>query len=84
MTGGALAGIDAAALHMARTYGPDTEGTPDPATLKRWAGRIRLWAYRYPDEITDHGREGRRRRYDLAELQRVAERVLVDTSAGGL
>lgn len=64
--------IDVAALHMARTYGPDD--TPD--TRKRWADRIRKWATRYPDQITDHGREGRRRRYDLAELQQVATRVL--------
>ena len=68
----ALAGIDAAALHMARVYGPDT----DDETRRRWAGRIRLWAYRYPGQITDHGREGRRRLYDLAELQAVAARVL--------
>lgn len=67
----ALAGIDVAALHMARAYGPDTSD----ATRRRWAARIRKWAARYPDQITDHGREGRRRRYDLAELQAVAARV---------
>lgn len=81
-TPAALAEIDAAALHMARTYGPDTE--PDADTLKRWAGRIRKWATRYPRDITDHGREGRRRRYDLDELQRVAERVLPEATAAGL
>jgi hypothetical protein len=68
----AVAEIDVAALHMARTYGTDVSGD----ALKRWSGRIRLWAHRYPSEITDHGRSGRRRRYDLGELQRVAERVL--------
>lgn len=68
----ALAEIDAAALHMARTYGPDTSD----ATRRRWAARIRKWATRYPDQITDHGLAGRRRRYDLAELQKVATRVL--------
>lgn len=60
---------------MARVYGPDTSD----ATRRRWAGRIRQWATRYADEITDHGREGRRRRYDLAELQRLASRMLSDT-----
>ncbi|MEU7590607.1 hypothetical protein AB0A95_30495 [Micromonospora sp. NPDC049230] len=76
----ALAEIDAAALHMARTYG----GKTDPVTLKRWAGRIRLWAHRYPQEITDHGRVGRRGQYDLEELQRVADRVLGEPDAAGL
>jgi len=74
-TGGdrpALAGIDVAALHMARTYGPDTSD----ATVRRWRGRIRVWAIRYAGEVGDHGREGRRRVYDLAELQQVATRVL--------
>jgi hypothetical protein len=68
----ALAGIDVAALHMARLYGPDTSDT----SRRRWAGRIRLWAVRYPDQIGDHGREGRRRVYDLGELQAVAARLL--------
>jgi hypothetical protein len=72
-TGGrpVLAGIDVAALHMARAYGPDTSD----ATRRRWAARIRQWATRYADEITDYGREGRRRRYDLVELQAVATRL---------
>lgn len=72
MTRVALAEIDVAALHLARTYGQKT----DPVALRQWAGRIRLWAHRYPAEITDHGRVGRRRQYDLQELQRVADRVL--------
>jgi hypothetical protein len=67
------AAIDVAALHLARTYG---KGDTSPAARKRWAGVIRLWAHRYGDEIGDYGREGRRRVYDLAELQRVAARVL--------
>lgn len=65
--------IDVAALHLARTYG---QGDTSPAALKRWAGRIRVWAIRYATEIGDYGRGGRRRIYDLAELQRVADRVL--------
>ncbi len=63
--------IDAAALHMARAYGDGSD-----AARRRWARRIRQWATRYASEITDHGRVGRRRVYDLAELQRVASRVL--------
>lgn len=76
----AVAEIDAAALHMVRTYGQEDT----PAERKRWAGRIRLWAHRYPQEITDHGRTGRRRRYDLEELQRVADRVLGTPDAARL
>jgi hypothetical protein len=69
-----LAGIDVAALHMARVYGPDTS----EATRRRWAARIRTWAVRYAGQITDYGREGRRRVYDLAELQQVATHVRAD------
>jgi hypothetical protein len=63
--------IDVAALHMARAYDDGSD-----AARRRWAVRIRVWATRYPGKITDHGRAGRRRIYDLAELQAVAARVL--------
>lgn len=63
-----LAEIDAAALHLARI----TDGTANSASCRRWAARIRRWAARYPDRITDHGRRGRRRLYDLAELEELA------------
>lgn len=79
-TAAAVTEIDVAALHMARMYGQDTT----PAARKRWAGRIRVWAHRYPAEITDHGKSGRRRRVDLEELQRVAERVLGEPDTAGL
>lgn len=74
----ALAEIDAAAMHMARIYGPDTSDD----TRRRWANRIRVWAHRYPYDITDHGRVGRRRRYDLAELERLAERLQLSLPTG--
>lgn len=77
----AVAEIDAAALHMARTYGRNA-GPPEPEDVRRWAARIRKWASRYPDQITDHGRNGRRGRYDLNELHRVAERVISTDDAG--
>ncbi|MFI7608895.1 hypothetical protein ACIBTV_27795 [Micromonospora sp. NPDC049366] len=77
----AEAEIDVAALHLARTYTPDDTS---PAALRRWAGRIRVWAHRYPDQITDRGRAGRRRRYDLAELQQVADRVFNTADAAVL
>jgi hypothetical protein len=57
---------------MARTYGPDAT----TATVTRWAARIRQWARRYTTEITHYGLAGRRRVYDLAELQAVAARHL--------
>jgi hypothetical protein len=66
------AAIEVAALHLARTYG---RGDTSPAALRRWAGRIRVWAVRYAGELGDYGREGRSRVYDLAELQRIAQRV---------
>jgi hypothetical protein len=66
------AAIEVAALHLARTYG---KGDTSPPALKRWAGRIRVWAVRYAGELGDYGREGRSRIYDLAELQPIAERV---------
>ncbi|WP_431935826.1 hypothetical protein [Micromonospora sp. RP3T] len=75
-----LAEIDAAALHMARTYSNTDPPTPDQ--VKRWTARIRKWASRYPNEITDHGRAGRLRRYDLNELHQVAERMISTTPDG--
>lgn len=66
------AAIEVAALHMARAYGKDDS----PAAQRRWAGRIRVWAHRFADEIGDYGREGRSRIYDLTELHTIADRVL--------
>jgi hypothetical protein len=67
------AAIEVAALHLARTYG---KGDTSDGALKRWAGRIRVWANRYAGDLGDYGREGRSRIYDLAELQAIADRVL--------
>lgn len=55
---------DLAALHLTRIHRyPIT-----PITLRQWARR-------YPDDITRHGRKGRRALYDLGELQTLAERL---------
>lgn len=63
--------IDVAALHLARVYSGDTSRQ----ACARWAARIRQWARRYPDRITRMPRAGRRGRYDLVELQQVAEEL---------
>lgn len=72
----------AAAIHLARTYTHPTGDIP-PATIRRWAGRIRQWAHRghitrYPPD--PHGRT----RYDLIELaQRAAQQEITAATAAG-
>lgn len=74
MTGPVVpAEIDVAALHLARAYG---DGDNSPTALRRWQARIRLWAHRYPDQLRQYGRIGRRTVYDLAELDTLAQRLL--------
>lgn len=63
--------IDVAALHLARVYGNE----PTKPVLRRWAGRIRLWAHRHPEQVHHYGREGRRGVYCLDELRAAATRA---------
>lgn len=64
--------VDVAALYLARAYGG---GDTSVEARRRWAGRIRAWAARYPDEVHRYGRRGRRGVYDLAELDAIAKRL---------